>query len=211
MTRGECLTPTDAIATAAATAREEGWALARRAAAGDAVATRSLLESVAPRVVRTARTVMGAAHPDIDDAVQLALIGFIQSLPNFRGECSPALFASRIAVRTAGAVHRKARARRGRYDDAVEIDTLAGVPNDPHASRRREVVRSMLDDLPEEQADALAMRFMLGWSLQEIADASHAPLNTVRSRLRLAKQALRRRVEADPELVDDFGLGEDDS
>ena len=68
------------------------------------------------------------------------------------------------------------------------------------------MVRALLDDLPEEQSEALALRFMLGWSLLEIAEASGAPVNTVRSRLRLAKEALRRRVEADPALAEDFGF-----
>ena len=83
------LAPTTSVLAAPASAREEAVQLARRAAGGDAVATRALLESVAPRVVRTARIVLGAGHPEVEDAVQLALIGFIQSLPGFRGECAP--------------------------------------------------------------------------------------------------------------------------
>ncbi len=183
--------------------------LARRAAAGDAVATRQLLENIAPRVVRATRAVMGAGHPDLEDAVQLALIGFIQSLPNFRGECNPSLFAARIAVRTASGVRRRSKARHAGRDALVDVDALEGERVDPAASKRREVVRALLDDLPEEQSEALALRFMLGWSLQEIAEASGAPLNTVRSRLRLAKESLRRRVEADPTLADAFGLAEE--
>jgi RNA polymerase sigma-70 factor (ECF subfamily) len=63
-------------------------------------------------------------------------------------------------------------------------------------------LRDLLTDLPEEQADALALRVMLGWSLEDVAQATGAPLNTVRSRVRLAKEALRRRVDADPSLAD---------
>jgi len=48
----------------------------------------------------------------------------------------------------------------------------------------------------------LALRVMLGWSLEDVAQATGAPLNTVRSRVRLAKEALRRRIEADPSLAD---------
>jgi DNA-directed RNA polymerase specialized sigma24 family protein len=39
---------------------------------------------------------------------------------------------------------------------------------------------------------------VLGWSLEEIAQQSGAPINTIRSRIRLAKDALRRRIEASP-------------
>ncbi len=181
--------------------RAEAVDLARQAAAGDAVATRKVLENVAPRVTRAVRALMGAWHPDVEDAVQLSLIAFIQVLPSFRGECNPALFATRIAVRTAGAVRRRAKARQNGRDTDVEVDTVEGDRHDPDASRRRDAVRALLDDLPEEQAEALALRFMLGWSLLEIAEASGAPVNTVRSRLRLAKEALRRRIEADPKLT----------
>ncbi len=197
-------------ASLAPAGRDEAVALARRAAGGDAVATRQLLENIAPRVIRAARAVLGAGHPESEDAVQLALIGFIQSLPGFRGECNPSLFAARIAVRTASGIRRRARARHADRDADVDIDSLAGERVDARATRRRDVVRSLLDDLPEEQSEALALRFMLGWSLQEIAETSGAPLNTVRSRLRLAKEALRRRVEADPALAEDFGLEQEE-
>ena len=178
--------------------------LVREAARGDAVATRKLLERVAPRVVRTARAAMGAHHPEIDDAIQLALIGFIQALPSFRGECDPSLFAARIAVRAAGAVRRRSRARCNRVDPSVEVDMLQGKPTELAASRRLAAFRNLLDDLPEEQAEALALRFMVGWSLAELAEATGAPLNTVRSRLRLGKEALRRRIEGDPALAEEL-------
>ena len=46
------------------------------------------------------------------------------------------------------------------------------------------------------------MRVVLGWSLEEIAAHSGAPLNTVRSRLRLAKEGLRRRIENLPGMLE---------
>ena len=46
------------------------------------------------------------------------------------------------------------------------------------------------------------MRVVLGWSLEEIAAHTQVPVNTVRSRLRLAKEAMRRRIEADAALVE---------
>jgi RNA polymerase sigma-70 factor (ECF subfamily) len=62
-------------------------------------------------------------------------------------------------------------------------------------------VRELLDELPEEQAEALAMRFMLGSSLEEVAQASGVPVNTVRSRVRLAKDAILKRLAGEPELL----------
>jgi RNA polymerase sigma-70 factor (ECF subfamily) len=186
------------------TPRDAALELARCASRGDARATRRLLELVAPRVVRAARAVMGAAHPDFEDAVQLALIGFIQALPSFRGDCEPAQFAARIAVRTAGATRRRSRARTSSRDTSVELDAIEGSPLEIAGARRRAVIRGLLDELPEEQAEALALRVVLGWSLKEIADTTATPLNTVRSRLRLAKEALRKRISDDPQLADEL-------
>jgi RNA polymerase sigma-70 factor (ECF subfamily) len=199
------------MATSAPAGRDEAVLLAKRAAAGDAVATRQLLENIAPRVIRATRAVLGAGHPEAEDAVQLALIGFIQSLPGFRGECNPSLYAARIAVRTASALRRRSKARHADRDELVDVDAVAGERVDSAAARRREVVRALLDDLPEEQSEALALRFMLGWSLLEISETSGAPVNTVRSRLRLAKEALRKRVQAEPALAEDFGLDREES
>ena len=42
----------------------------------------------------------------------------------------------------------------------------------------------------------------LGGSLEEIAAHSGAPLNTVRSRLRLAKEAMRRKIEGTSGLLE---------
>jgi RNA polymerase sigma factor (sigma-70 family) len=191
--------------------RSEAVLLARQAADGDTQATKRLLERVAPRVVRAVRAVLGPGDPEIEDAAQLALIGFIQALPSFRGESEPSFFAARIAVRTAAGVRRKRRVRQMGQDASVEVDSLEGDRIDMAAARRRVAVRALLDELPDEQSEALALRFMLGWSLADIAEVSAAPLNTVRSRIRLAKEALRRHIKGDPGLTEEFdSMGSDE-
>ena len=57
-------------------------------------------------------------------------------------------------------------------------------------------------ELPDRAQTALALRVVLGLSLGEVAAATHVPLNTVRSRIRLAKEALMARIEADPALLE---------
>jgi RNA polymerase sigma-70 factor (ECF subfamily) len=59
----------------------------------------------------------------------------------------------------------------------------------------------MLAELPAGQGETLALRVVLGSSIKEIAEATQVPVNTVRSRLRLAKEALRKRIEEDPTLA----------
>lgn len=178
--------------------------LVERAVRGDTAATGQLLKQLAPAMIRAARSLLGATHADVDDVVQHSLIGLVQSLPQFRGECSIAHFASRIVTRTALAARRRDGARSERRDDDADLDALPAAPgpgDTVDAERRRELVRGLLETLPEEQAETLALRVVLGFSLEEVAEATGVPLNTVRSRVRLAKTALKRRIEADPHLL----------
>jgi RNA polymerase sigma-70 factor (ECF subfamily) len=181
-------------------------ALARQAATGDSVATGKLLGALAPRLGRVVRAILGADHADLDDALQHALIGLVQALPAYRGDCDPVGYATVIAVRAALAVRKRTRTDRSRRDDDADADALPEANPSPGevaaAARRKAILRDLLAELAQEQAEALAMRVVLGWSLEEIAQHSGAPLNTVRSRLRLAKEGLKRRIEADPSLVE---------
>jgi RNA polymerase sigma-70 factor, ECF subfamily len=200
-------TETDGATTALADpATVAAVALARQAATGDVAATSRLLRAIAPRAVRVVRAVLGGGHPDVDDVAQQALIAFIQALPAFRGDCDPARYATTIAVRTAIAARRRVRVDHARRDAAADADSMASTdcePGEELASRRRkDVLRELLARIPVEQAEALAMRAVLGWSLEEIAQQSGAPLNTVRSRLRLAKESLRRTIETEPGLAE---------
>jgi RNA polymerase sigma-70 factor (ECF subfamily) len=199
---------TGAPSADAATAPAESptMALARLAAQGDSAATGQLLRALAPRIARVVRAVLGGANPDVDDAVQQALIGLVQALPAFRGDCDPVGYASIIAVRAAVAIRKRVRTDLSRRDDGADADAIAEArpsPGDEAAARRRkDILRELLAELPEAQGEALAMRVVLGWSLEEIAARSGAPLNTVRSRLRLAKEGLKRRIESEPSLVE---------
>ncbi|MES1175137.1 MAG: sigma-70 family RNA polymerase sigma factor [Myxococcales bacterium] len=187
-------------------------ALARLAGTGDPVATRRFLDRVWPTLARVVNGVLGARHPEVDDVIQQSLIAVLQALGAFRGECHPAGYASRIALHVALRARRNAAVRRNRSQTLAQIsacDPDAVWPGcEVSAERRKRALRDLLSDLPEEQADALALRVMLGWSLEDVAQATGAPLNTVRSRVRLAKEALRRRIEADPTLTDELEVGQ---
>src|SRR4029077_21217974 len=68
------------------------------------------------------------------------------------------------------------------------------------ANRRRVVVGRLLEELPQAVAEALALHFFLGYTVDEIAVTEAVSPNTVWSRLRLGKQALRRRLASDAAL-----------
>lgn len=173
-------------------------------------ATRAVLKQVAPRVSRAVYATLGRSHRDADDVVQLALIAFIQALPAFRGDCSPESYACTIAVRTALAARKRYAIERSRAHAEIEPDDTVA-DDDPRGDaltgERREIFRKLMDQLPEVQAETFMLRVVLGWSLEEVAEGTGAPLNTVRSRMRLAKEALRKFIEADPSILEAFDVG----
>ena len=179
--------------------------LVQAAVAGEAAAVRAVLAGIAPLVLSVVRRLIGASHADVDDLTQEALVGIVRALPTFRGECTVAHFAARITVRRTIDARRRAREqsarieRMGRLDDPPESASPATATT---AERRRRIVRALLDTLPDAQAETMALRFALGYSLDEVAAATGAPMGTVRSRLRLARDALRKRIEEDPTLAE---------
>jgi RNA polymerase sigma factor (sigma-70 family) len=180
--------------------------LAEAASRGDTEAMAKLLKLLAPGMIRAAQALLSRSHPDVDDVAQQSMIALVQAMPGFRGECSPAHFASSIVTRYALAARRRQTKRETRTDDAVEVDALfsteASATDAVMAERRRHAVRGLLGTLPENQAETLALRVVLGMSLAEVAAATQVPLNTVRSRIRLAREALLSRIEADPTLLE---------
>lgn len=177
-----------------------------RALAGDTLAMRALLGALSPEVARVARAVVGGQAAELDDVVQETLLGLLHALPSFRGECGLRRFANRIAVRTALRARKRSRERLLQQQALGEqsAQLAPGASRTPDAlclaARRKELLRRLLDELPEAQAETLALRVVAGLSLEETAAATAVPINTVRSRVRLAREALRARIEAEPEL-----------
>jgi len=149
---------------------------------------------------------MTGGGPEVDDLLQESMLAVLSALPGFRGESSIERYATRIAVRTAIASRKRARERRGLLDEHVRASEplaseVATPAEEALAARRRTILRELLIDLPEVQAETLAMRVVLEYSLEEVAEATSAPVNTVRSRLRLARETLRERIEREPGLL----------
>jgi RNA polymerase sigma-70 factor (ECF subfamily) len=184
--------------------------LAAAAAKGEAAAVHTFIVAVGPTVLTAVRMVLGARHHDVDDVTQDAILGLLEALPRFRGECTVAHFASRVAVLTAMASRRRQQTRErwvvSGSEDAEPAP--AGPESSPlallEARRRREGVRRLLDDLPEAMGEAMALHFMLGHTAVEIAAATRVPVNTVWSRLRLGRERLRQLLSANEGLSEEL-------
>jgi RNA polymerase sigma-70 factor (ECF subfamily) len=133
------------------------------------------------------------------------VLGLISSLGNFRGDCSVAHFGHQVALRRAlhARRHFKTRAKIG--DQELEAEKHAD-PGDESpltvaiSCERRRVVHSLLDDLSEPTAEAMALHFMLGYTVSEIATALAVSPDTIWSRLKSGKRALRKALSEDDRL-----------
>jgi RNA polymerase sigma-70 factor (ECF subfamily) len=83
-------------------------------------------------------------------------------------------------------------------DPQLRPEETADADGEIDARRRDERVRAALEALPSEQIELVRLAFFLGLSHSQIAERTGLPLGTVKSRLRLAFQRLRRVLEADP-------------
>jgi RNA polymerase sigma-70 factor (ECF subfamily) len=177
--------------------------LARSCRQGEPGAAKTLLVTVGPAMLQMVRRVLGPKDADAEDVLQEALLAFIHAVPAFRGESTVKHFACRIATLTALKVLR-ARPRDPMHIAVLDEDCWDGVAPDhwAQASNRRQALRALLDDLPEAQAEALVLHFVAGHSVEEMAQTAKIPAETIRSRLRLAKETLRARIAQDPSMAD---------
>ena len=140
------------------------------------------------------------------DVAQESLLAVKDALRSFRGEASVVQYARQVAVRTALSARRGRNARDRlleRFRRESEAGPSIGPTTDPVLrARRTAAFRGLLDDLPDEQAETFALRVVLDYSLDQVAAATGAPVNTVRSRVRLAREKLKQRIEGDPDRMD---------
>jgi RNA polymerase sigma-70 factor, ECF subfamily len=158
------------------------------AAAGDQIAAQSLCRELLPRVRNLVRyLVRGDAR--VDDIAQEALIAVLRGLRTYRGEGRFEAWVDRIVARSTFATLRRIRAET--QPGAQDVAERERDPVESSAYEDRRELAAALDRLPPEQRQALIMHFSVGMTVPEIAEAVAAPFETVRSRLRLAKAALR--------------------
>jgi RNA polymerase sigma factor (sigma-70 family) len=185
--------------------RARAISVAVAAAQGNRQAAAEVVRLVQPAITRTVSEILGGHHPDLEDSIQQSLMALIDALRVFRGECHPAGYACRIAARIALRARRRARRLQRQRLELAQLDDAETIaPEDTGGQRRRALLCGLLAEIPEEQASALAQRVLLGLTLEEVAQQSGAPFNTVRSRIRMAREALQSRLRARPALLEEL-------
>jgi RNA polymerase sigma-70 factor, ECF subfamily len=167
---------------------------ARDAHRGDPFAVRQFLRAIAPLVRKICRGILGRETAELEDTIQDCLIDVARALPQFRFEAEVSHYVTKIAMRRAIASRQHARARSKQHRE-IDSRILWLASTDDAGEMRSDLVRNLLDNLNEAQATVLLLHLMLGHSINEIASITGVPANTVKTRLRLGKNQLRRWLE----------------
>jgi len=165
---------------------------------GDRTAFAALFEFYAPRV-KAYLLRLNASDSLAEELAQEVMLAVWRKAGTFdRTQASASTWIFRIARnRRIDAARRMARPELD-PDDPALLPPETQAPDDAaHAAGRESRVREALKDLPEEQVSLLQMAFFDGLSHRDIADRIGAPLGTVKSRLRLAFDKLRRTLDRD--------------
>lgn len=141
---------------------------------------------------RTARA-LGVTDPHIDDVVQEVFIIALRKQGAFEGRSSAKTWLTGILVNL---VRNRRRLVKRPTDHAVEALVEPSADPEQLAVQRqaRARVLAVLEGLPEEQREVWALTELESMTAAEIAESLDISPNTVSSRLRLARQAIGRRL-----------------
>jgi len=143
---------------------------------------------------RTCRGVLGSGHADLEDTMQESLLACVRALHQYRFDGDIRHYVTKIALRIAIAARRTSTSR-WRAQDPIELERAAnqsGTSAEEWSPDEIDLIQRILDNLTRVQSEALLMRVVLGFSIEEIATKTGVSQNTVKTRLRLGKNVLRR-------------------
>lgn len=137
---------------------------------------------------------------EAQDVAQDAFIKAYKALGEFRGDSAFYTWLYRIAINTAKN-YLLSRTRR-HSDFEIEMQDAEDIENAPqlkdietpeeHLMNEQimQVLKTTIENLPEEMRIAITLREFEGMSYEEIAEAMDCPIGTVRSRIFRAREAI---------------------
>ncbi len=179
--------------------------LVARLRAGDDAAFEELVRTYTPRLLGLARRIVGNEE-DARDVLQDAFLSAFRSIERFQGDARLGTWLHRIVVNTA---LMKLRRRRRKPEESIE-PLLPAFQSDGHfaekfsswaggeaadvalsRSETRELIRGLIEQLPESFRTVLLLRDIEGLDTEETARVLDTTPNAVKIRLHRARQALR--------------------
>jgi RNA polymerase sigma-70 factor, ECF subfamily len=130
---------------------------------------------------------LGVAERDLADAVHDVFVIVHRHLARYDRSRPLRPWLAGISVRVAIKHHRGAQQRRVVLEEVEQADERGGPDLRLEEREARDLVLAALDELPLEQRTVLVLKELDGFTMPEIAELLDAPLNTLYSRLRLAR------------------------
>ena len=142
---------------------------------------------------------LGVREADVLDQAQKVFLTAHFKLAEFEGRSQLTTWLFGICQRVASDYRRSALFRREVTTDSAEMDTYSGTQEDSshgaESRQRAQLAAAMLDKLPEPQRLVFVLFELEEMSGQDIAQLLGISVGTVRSRLRLAREAFSREVK----------------
>jgi RNA polymerase sigma-70 factor (ECF subfamily) len=164
------------------------------AAEGDIGAFEEIYRAYSPAVYSIAFNITRNSH-DAEEAAQDAFVRTFRNLKNFKFESSFGTWLYRVAVNSAINTY-NSRARRkqeeaGLDEAACMTDAYDNCMKDEiERQSAKEKVKELLGHLSPDHRSCIVLREIEGLDYGQIADVLRVPINTVRSRLKRAREAL---------------------
>ncbi|MBO4207758.1 RNA polymerase sigma factor [Micromonospora echinofusca] len=166
--------------------------LARAATTGDARALDALLVAVQPEVLRLCARFL-PNRQDAEEACQDTLLALANGLSRFEGRAAFRTWLHRLTANRARSTYRALR-RRWAEGGGLPVPDRADPRRTSVVAGTRLDLLDALDSVSAELAEVVVLRDVLELSYREIATLLDLPEGTVKSRIHLARQALRRRL-----------------
>jgi RNA polymerase sigma-70 factor (ECF subfamily) len=131
---------------------------------------------------------LGVQERDLDDATHEVFVVINRRLSDFDPTRPLRPWVTGITYRVASDERRRARHRREIIGDIPEATTKRGPLQALEAKQAHTLVMLALEELPMKQRAVFVMHELQGMTMPEIMEALDAPLNTLYSRLRLARR-----------------------
>src|SRR3989338_7984914 len=161
----------------------------RKASQGDLASFEVIYKATSEFVYNVAFRIVNQRE-DAEEVTQEVFLIVYQKLKSFRFESSFKTWVYRITANSAINFAKKNGKKTMEYNEQV----AGTVQNDTHKEIEREhqgkIVEQLLEAINPEQRACVTLRNMEGLSYQEIAKVLRININTVRSRLKRAKEKL---------------------
>lgn len=194
------------VSTPEATSDADEGRLLARLRAGEETAFEELVRLYGSRVLAVTRRML-PTEEEARDAVQEVFLSAFRGLDRFEGHAKLSTWLHRIAVNTA---LMRLRTRRRKPEESLDTLLPAFLDDGHHSdvfshwaepadlalqrAETRQLVRRLIDELPQTYRTVLLLRDIEGLDTEETAAALGTTSTAVKVRLHRARQALRNRL-----------------